>query len=153
MIKIELGKDKKSKTKKKETKSAKETKPTTPKKTMEFSKRLLIYDYFIALVLLTVFFIGLGINGIYTMVMANRLLEVGMDISSIATPIDLMVIGTILGIWAGQLAISSAAYYVMSKSDHKIQLPIRFLNELPKDIQDKVDMTQVITSVLSYTDN
>lgn len=152
MIKIELGKDKKSKTKK-ETKVTKSTKSITPKKQMEFSKRLLIYDYFIALILLVVFFLGLGINGIYTMIMANRLLEVGMDISSIATPIDLAVIGTILGIWAGQLAVSSGAYYIMSKSDHKIQLPIRFLNELPKDIQDKVDMTQVITSVLSYTDN
>ena len=147
-INIETSQGKKTMTKK-----TKNTKTTSTKKTMEFSKRLLIYDYFIALILLAVFFLGLGINGVYTMIMTNRLIEMGMDISSIVSPIDLTVISTILGIWAGQLAVSSGAYYIMSKSDHKIQLPIKFINELPKDVKDSVDMTQVITSVLSYTDN
>lgn len=148
MIKIELVKN--DKPKKKESKT---TNISTPKKRLEFSKRLLIYDYFIALILLAIFFLGLCINGIYIMIMANRLIEIGMDVSMIATPFDLAIIGTVLGIWAGQLAISSAAYYFMVKSDHRVQIPIMLINDLPQDVKNSVDMTQIIVSALNVTTN
>lgn len=152
MIKIELGKKEKSKTKKKETKSVK---PTTQKNPMEFSKRLLMYDYFIELLLIGVFFICLTVNGIYTMIMMNNFIQMGMDISmiTITAPFDLVVIGTILGVWTGQLGISSAAYYFMVKSDHRIQIPVKLVNDLPQDIKEQVDMTQIIVSALNITTN
>jgi hypothetical protein len=49
--------------------------------------------------------------------------------------------------------VSSGAYYVLIKSEHKVELPIQLLNDLPQDIKEQVDMTQIITSVLSCTDN
>lgn len=152
MIKIELGKKEKTKAKKKETKTVK---PVTDKKSMEFSKRLLIYDYFIALILLTIFFTCLSVNGIYMMVMTNNYIQMGMDISmiTVTAPFDLVVIGTILGIWTGQLAISSGAYYFMAKEDHRVQIPMKLVNDLPQDIKEQVDMTQIIVSALNITTN
>lgn len=152
MIKIELGKKEKSKTKKKEKKPAKET---VQKKTMEFSKRLLMYDYFIELLLIGVFFLCLTVNGIYTMIMMNNFIQMGMDVSmiTITTPFDLVVIGTILGVWTGQLGISSTAYYFMAKEDHRVQIPMKLVNDLPQDIKEQVDMTQIIVSALNITTN
>ena len=49
--------------------------------------------------------------------------------------------------------MTSGAYYMLCKSDHKIQLPIRLLNDLPNDIKDKVDCTEIINTVLTTTDN
>lgn len=154
MIKIELGKDKKSKAKK-ETKTTKTTKSTTVKKPMEFSKRLLMYDYFIELLLIGVFFICLTINGIYTMIITNNLIQMGMDVSmiTITAPFDLVVIGTILGVWTGQLGISAASYYFMVKGDHRIQIPVKLVNDLPQDIKEQVDMTQIIVSALNISTN
>lgn len=147
MIKIEFG------TKKKQKQSKPKKKVEGAK--MEFSKRMLIYDYCVALILLVILAIGLCINCICISITTNNLIQMGMDVSMVSStaPFNLEIIGTILGIWIGQLAVSSGAYYMMSKSDHKIQLPIKLINDLPKDVKDSVDMTQIITSVLSYTDN
>ena len=41
----------------------------------------------------------------------------------------------------------------MSKSDHKIQLPMAMLNTMPDEIKSQLDLNQVITTVLSTTDN
>ena len=152
MIKIEFSKKEKSKTKKKETKT---TKTSVQKKPMEFSKRLLIYDYFIALVLLIAFFLCLSINGIYTMVMTNNYIQMGMDVSMIAVtaPFDLVVIGTILGIWTGQLGISATAYYFMAKEDHRVQIPLKLIDEMPTELKTNVDMTQIIVSALNISTN
>lgn len=120
-----------------------------------FSKQLLIADYIVAIVLLIVFFICVSTNGIYAMVTTNKLIEMGVDISSIVVspPFNLDIFGVILGIWIVQLGVSSAAYYVLIKSEHKMELPIQLLNDLPDDIKEKVDATQIITTVLSCTDN
>lgn len=87
--------------------------------------------------------------------MSNNLLEIGMDISivNISAPISLDIFGIFLSTWVGQLAISTYAFYSMTKSEHKIQLPMMLLNDLPQDIKDNVDMTQIIMTVLSCTDN
>ena len=41
----------------------------------------------------------------------------------------------------------------MSRSDHKIQLPMQMLDTIPDDIKEQLDMNQIITTVLSTTDN
>lgn len=125
------------------------------KKKRGFSKKLLIADYVIAAVLIVAFFICTYINGSYTMDVFNRLIESGVDVSmvSISPPFNLDIFGILLGIWIAQLGLSSGAYYVLIKSEHKMELPIQLLNDLPEDIKEKVDATQIITSVLSCTDN
>jgi hypothetical protein len=125
------------------------------KKRKGFSKKLLIADYAIAVILVAVFFICTYINGVYTMETTNELLEMGMDISmaTITPPFNLDIFGIFLSTWIVQLGVSSGAYYVLIKSEHKMELPIQLLNELPEDIKAQVDMTQIITAVLSCTDN
>ena len=125
------------------------------KKKMGFSKKLLIADYVIAVILVAVFFICTYINGAYTVATMNRLIEMGVDVSmiTVAPPFNLDIFGIFLSTWIVQLGVSSGAYYMMAKSEHKIELPMALVNDLPQDIKDKVDMTQIITTVLSSTDN
>ncbi len=125
------------------------------KKKKGFSKKLLIADYVIAVILVAVFFICTYINGSYIMETTNELIGMGMDISmvTISPPFDLNIFGVLLSTWIIQLGVSSGAYYVLVKSEHKMELPIQLLNELPQDIKEQVDATQIITSVLSCTDN
>lgn len=125
------------------------------KKKKGFSKKLLIADYIIAVILVAVFFICTYINGTYAMETMDKLIEMGMDVSmvTIAPPFNLDIFGIFLSTWIVQLGVSSGAYYMMAKSEHKVELPMALVNDLPQDIKDKVDMTQIITSVLSSTDN
>lgn len=120
-----------------------------------FSKKLLIADYAIAVILIMAFFICIYINGTYVMKTIDKLIEIGVDASSISIvpPFNIDAFGIFLGIWIAQLGLSSGAYYVLIKSEHKIELPIQLLNDLPQDIKEQVDLTQIITSVLSCTDN
>ena len=101
------------------------------------------------------FFICVYINGVYMMDTTNQLINMGMDVSMIAIspPFNLDIFGVLLGTWIVQLGVSSGAYYVLIKSEHKIELPIQLLNDLPQDVKEQVDITQIITSVLSCTEN
>lgn len=125
------------------------------KKKKGFSKKLLIADYVIAVILVIAFFICTYINGTYTMNMVNRLIEMGMDVSmvSINPPFNLDMFGILLGTWIVQLGVSSGAYYVLIKSEHKMELPMELINDLPQDIKEQVDMNNLITTVLSCTNN
>lgn len=125
------------------------------KKKKGFSKKLLIADYVIAIILVAVFFICTYINGVYAMETTNELIEMGVDMSmiNIAPPFNLDMFGVLLGTWIVQLGVSSGAYYVLIKSEHKMELPIQLLNDLPQEIKEQVDVTQIITTVLSCTDN
>lgn len=125
------------------------------KKKKGFSKKLLIADYVIAVILVAVFFICTYINGVYTMDTINRLIELGVDVSivTITPPFDLNIFGIFLSTWIVQLGVSSGAYYMMAKSEHKVELPMTLVNDLPQDIKEQVDMTQIITTVLSCTNN
>ena len=127
----------------------------TQKKTKGFSKKILIADYVIVIVLVVAFFICTYINGTYTMNTMNKLIEMGVDVSmaSITPPFNLDMFGIFLSTWIVQLGVSSGAYYMMAKSEHKIELPMALVNDLPQDIKEQVDMTQIITTVLSCTDN
>lgn len=90
------------------------------KKKMEFSKKLLIVDYSIMVILL-----------ICTFIFSDRI-----DLS------------TIVAAWTAQLGISSVAYYWKAKNENRIKVPISVIESLPPEIQDKVDMTQIITSII-----
>ena len=120
-----------------------------------FSKKLLIADYIIAVILVIAFFICTYINGSYVMESTNKLIELGIDASAvnIVPPFDLNMFGIFLSTWIIQLGVSSGAYYVLIKSEHKMELPIQLLNDLPQEVKEQVDLTQIITSVLSSTDN
>ena len=128
---------------------------STKKKRKGFSKKVLIADYTIAVILMAAFFICAHINGAYTMETMNKLIEIGIDVSStvIAPPFNLDIFGVFLSVWIVQLGVSSGAYYVLVKSEHRMELPIMLLNDLPQDVKEQVDMTQIITTVLSSTDN
>lgn len=125
------------------------------KKKMGFSKKLLIADYVIAIFLVTAFFVCTYINGAYVMETTDKLIEIemGASIIDITPPFDLDMFGVFLSTWIVQLGLSSGAYYVLIKSEHKMELPIQLLNDLPQDVKEQVDLTQIITSVLSNTDN
>lgn len=125
------------------------------KKKMGFSKKLLIADYVIAIFLVIAFFVCTYINGTYVMETTDKLIEIEMDTSiiDITPPFDLDMFGVFLSTWIVQLGLSSGAYYVLIKSEHKMELPIQLLNDLPQDVKEQVDLTQIITSVLSNTDN
>ena len=119
------------------------------------SKKMLYADYIIAAVLIIAVFILDYINGIYIMETTNKLIEMGADMSInvVSPPFNLDIFGIILGVWITQLGISTGAYYVLVKSERKIELPIKLLNDLPEDIKEQVDVTQIITAVLSCTNN
>lgn len=121
----------------------------------EFSKKLLFADYIIAIVLILGFFICVVLNGTYTKEVYDMMIHSGTDFSYTSIPqlYNLDGFGILLGAWATQLGLSSGAYYLMSRSDHKIQLPMAMLNTMPDDIKSQLDMNQVITTVLSTTDN
>lgn len=121
----------------------------------EFSKKLLFADYVVALLLIAGFFICVTLNGAYAKELYNSMIESGIDISYSSIPqlYNLDGFGVLLGAWITQLGLSSGAYYLMSRSDHKIQLPMAMLNTMPDEIKSRLDMTQVVTTVLNTTDN
>ena len=125
------------------------------KKKKGFSKKLLIADYAVAIILMITFFICACVNGAFVMEATNNLIEMGVDVSalSITPPFNLDIFGVLLSTWVVQLGVSSGAYYVLVKSERKIELPIKLLNDLPEDIKEKVDTTQIITTVLSCTND
>ena len=118
----------------------------------EFSKKLLILDYVIALFIIA-FLVYCGVkNYLYVSEIQDLMVESG-NYNSIVYPYDLTSLTIILSVWIGQLGISSTAYYVMCKSDHKVQLPMQMINTMPKSIQNKIDMTEVITTLLNNSNN
>ena len=120
-----------------------------------FSKNLLIADYAVTVILIVAFFIFASLNGLYTIDATNKLIEMGMDSSmiTITPPFNLDGFGVFFSAWIGQLAVSSYAFYAMTKSEHKIELPIQLLENLPDDVKDRVEMTEIITTVLTNTNN
>lgn len=121
----------------------------------EFSKKLLFADYVVALLLIAGFFICVALNGIYAKEVYAEMVKNGIDISSSSIPqiYNLDGFGVLLSSWILQLGVSSGAYYMMSKSDHKIQLPMAMINTMPDDIKEQIDMNQIITTVLNTADN
>ncbi len=118
-----------------------------------FSKKLLAFDYIIMVILLIILVICVIVNGKYIQNITHEMLYNGMDISMISVPFDISTLTTICSVWAAQLAVSSGSYYILIRSDHKIEYPIRMIGELPEDIKDRVDYDSLIANVLSTTGN
>lgn len=118
-----------------------------------FSKKLLCLDYIIAIALILGYFICVLANAIYAKSFIETAILNSYDLSSIPILFNLDGFGVLLGSWVIQLGVSSGAYYIMSKSDHKIELPMKMINTLPDDIKEQVNMNDLITTVLQNTEN
>lgn len=120
-----------------------------------FSKKLLYLDYLIMGILILGYFICLVINSLYADNFLKLAISSVYDLSSIVVPtlINMDSYVTFMTAWIAQVGVSSAAYYVMTRSDHKIELPMRMINTLPDDIKEQVDMNELITAVLQNTEN
>lgn len=86
---------------------------------IEFSKKLLIVDYLILVVL-------------FVCAVIFKEVDFSMIICS----------------WIAQLGISSAAYYWKAKSDNRTKVPFKVIESLPEDMRNQIDLTQVITSII-----
>lgn len=86
---------------------------------MEFSKILLLMDYLILIVLF-----------------CCAIFFPEVDFS------------TIIIAWIAQVGVSSAAYYWKAKTENRTKVPLKVIESMPPDIQDKIDLTQVITSII-----
>lgn len=125
------------------------------KKKKGFSKKLLIADYAVTVALIVAFFICAILNGIYTIDATNKLIEMGMDVSMITInpPFNLDGFGVFFSTWIAQLAISSYAYYSLVKRERKMEMPMMLLEDLPEDIKKDLNMTEIITTVLTCTND
>ena len=88
---------------------------------MCFSKKLLIADYMILVVMLAMFLVP------------------NFDTSNW---------GMIVVAWIAQVAISTGAYYWKAKAENLVKLPILLLSDIPEDMREKTDPNQIISSVL-----
>lgn len=91
-----------------------------------FSKKLLVADYAILVLLIAAFFVP------------------DMDKSSLSI---------VLCAWIAQIAISSGCYYWKAKSENLVKLPISLLADLPEDMRERADPNQIIASVLGIGTN
>lgn len=125
------------------------------KKKKGFSKKLLIADYTITVIFIIALMVCSALNGIYITNTMNNLIEMGVDVSmvTISAPFNLDGFGVFFSAWIAQLGISSYAYYSLVKRERKMEMPMMLLENLPQDIKDSVDMTSIITTVLSCTDD
>ena len=86
---------------------------------VEFSKKLLIVDYLLLIVLFVCTIIFPAVD--FT---------------------------TIIVAWIAQLGISSTAYYWKAKSDNRTKVPLKVIESLPEDMRNQIDLTQVVTSII-----
>ena len=91
-----------------------------------FSKKLLIADYVILVLLLAGFFVP---------------------------ELDTMNWAIVVVAWIAQVAISTGAYYQKAKSENLVKLPLLLLAELPDDMRQRADPNQIIASVLGIGTN
>lgn len=50
--------------------------------------------------------------------------------------------------WIAQVAVSTGAYYSKAKAENKIKLPILLIKDLPDDMRERIDPTEVIVAVI-----
>ncbi len=93
---------------------------------MCFSKKLLLADYVVLLVMVLMF---------------------------LSPDTDKPSLSIITAAWIAQIAISSGAYYWKAKSENLVKLPITMLKDIPDDMREKADPNQIIASVLGIGTN
>lgn len=86
-----------------------------------FSKKLLLVDYAILLLLILLFLLP---------------------------DADKTNLAIVLVAWIAQIAISTGAYYWKAKAENLVKLPIVMLKDIPEDMRDKVDPNSIVASVL-----
>lgn len=52
--------------------------------------------------------------------------------------------------WIAQIGISSTAYYWKAKTENRTKVPLNVIKSLPESIRDKIDLTQIITSIIQH---
>lgn len=93
-----------------------------------FSKKLLIADY-----LLLMLMVGVFVYFTYK----------DKDTANCAI---------VIGAWIAQLAVSSGFYYWKAKAENLVKMPIQMLKDLPVDMREKADPNQIIASVIGMKD-
>ncbi len=94
-----------------------------------FSKKLLIADYVILVLMIVAFFV-------FSL-----------------TDHDTSNCAIVVGAWIAQIAISTGAYYWKAKAENLVKLPMQLLADLPEDMREKADPNQIIASVLGIGTN
>lgn len=88
-------------------------------KKIEFSKKLLIVDYLILVVLL-----------------ACAAIFQNVDFAAVIVA------------WIAQIGVSSAAYYWKAKNENRTKIPLKVIESLPQEVREQMDITQIITSII-----
>lgn len=88
---------------------------------MEFSKKLLILDYLILIVLFC------------CTVLLPEIDFITLDVA-----------------WIAQVGISSMAYYWKAKTENRIKVPFKVIESLPEDMRGDIDLTQIITTIIQH---
>ena len=90
-----------------------------------FSKKLLVTDYIVLFLMLTIF--------------------------TVLSFLDLNTVewAAVIGVWGAQVAVSTGAYYAKARSENLIKLPMQLYKDLPKDVQERIDINQLIDSVFN----
>ncbi len=57
-------------------------------------------------------------------------------------------LATIAVAWTAQLAISTGFYYWKAKNENRIKIPMEIIKSLDEVEEDKIDLTQVITTLI-----
>lgn len=91
-----------------------------------FSKKLLIADYTILVLLVLLFLVPV---------------------------IDKSNLAIVLVAWVAQIAVSSGCYYWKAKAENLIKMPMQLLEDLPEDMRERADPNQIIASVLGIGTN
>lgn len=86
----------------------------------EFSKKLLIMDYLLLIVLF---------------ICALLFPEVSLE--------------TIIVAWIAQVGISCAAYYWKARSENRTKIPLKVLESMPPDMRQEINLTEIITSIIN----
>lgn len=50
--------------------------------------------------------------------------------------------------WIAQIGVSSAAYYWKAKNENRTKVPLKVIESLPAEIREQIDLTQIITSII-----
>lgn len=87
---------------------------------VEFSKKLLLMDYLILIVLFIC-----------------AILFQQVDFS------------TIIVAWIAQIGISSGAYYWKAKSENRTKIPFKVIESMPQEMQEKINLTEIITTIIN----
>lgn len=86
---------------------------------LEFSKKLLIADYVILVVLLLC--------------------------AAIFQNVDF---AAVIVAWIAQIGVSSAAYYWKAKNENRTKVPLKVIESLPNEIREQLDLTAIITAIV-----